>query len=175
MNEVGTAIWNGFENILKFLAFKVLRLKLQDEIWEKMMQFVKFALVGLSNVVVSYGVYLIFFLVFQIFGVLPNTDYLVAQLIGYVLSIFWSFYWNRKYVFKADKHKVPWQTALIKSFLSYSFTGVFLNSLLSYVWVEIIGIPKIIAPIINLMINVPVNFLMNKFWAFKGKREVDDA
>lgn len=138
--------------------------------WKKFIQFGKFAMVGLSNVIVSYGVYILFFGVFQAAGVLYRTDYLVAQLLGYVLSIFWSFYWNWKYVFKDEQDAATWYVALIKSFIAYSFTGIFLNSLLSFIWVEIIEISKIIAPVINLMINVPVNFLMNKFWAFSKKR-----
>lgn len=162
-------MWELLEGILKLILVKFLHLKIQEEMWEKLMQFVKFALVGFSNVVVSYGLYLIFFLLFQAIGVFKNTDYLIAQFIGYVLSIFWSFYWNRKYVFDAEQNAVPWWKTLLKSFVAYSFTGVFLNSVLSVLWVQIVGIPKIISPVINLLINVPINFLLNKFWAFKDK------
>ena len=56
---------------------------------------------------------------------------------------------------------------LIKTYISYAFTGLFLNSILSLLWVEVFGIPKIIAPIINLLVSVPLNFIMNKFWAFR--------
>lgn len=169
MKNLGTTLWSIIESILSFIAVKILHMELRDETWEKLMQFVKFALVGFSNVIVSYGIYLIFLGLFQWVGFLPIVDYLVAQLIGYVLSIFWSFYWNRKYVFTDGQNAAPWYAALIKSFISYSFTGVFLNSILSYLWVEIIGISKVIVPIINLLINVPVNFMMNKFWAFKER------
>ncbi len=135
-------------------------------------QLFKFTMVGFSNVIVSYSFYLIFFRLFHSAEILPNTDYLIAQFIGYVLSIFWSFYWNRRYVFVEGQDTVPWYTALIKSFIAYSFTGIFMNSLLSFLWVEIAGLSKIIAPIINLVINVPVNFVMNKFWAFRSKRKL---
>lgn len=47
------------------------------------------------------------------------------------------------------------------------FTGLFLNTVLSVLWVQILGISKMIAPIVNLLISVPLNFIMNKFWAFK--------
>ena len=46
--------------------------------------------------------------------------------------------------------------------------GLFLNSILSLVWVEVFHRSKVIAPIINLLISVPLNFIMNKFWAFKS-------
>lgn len=169
MKNRGIILRDVFECILKFILQRVLHIKLSDETWGNLMQFVKFAMVGFSNVIVSYGVYLVFLGVFQIVGILPDTDYLVAQWIGYVLSIFWSFYWNRKYVFAGGQEEIPWYTALIKSFIAYSFTGVFLNSVLSVVWVQIIGISKMIVPVINLVINVPVNFLMNKFWAFSRR------
>lgn len=168
--RLGVILWNLFEKMLSSFASKVLCIKMESGTWKKFIQFGKFAMVGLSNVIVSYGVYILFFGVFQAAGVLYRTDYLVAQLLGYVLSIFWSFYWNWKYVFKDEQDAATWYVALIKSFIAYSFTGIFLNSLLSFIWVEIIEISKIIAPVINLMINVPVNFLMNKFWAFSKKR-----
>lgn len=167
MKRTGSVLWSAFESVLKFVIFRILHIKLPVDTWEKFIQFVKFAMVGFSNVIVSYGVYLIFFVSFQFAGILPDTDYLIAQLIGYVLSIFWSFYWNRKYVFAEGQNVVPWYRALVRSFMAYSFTGVFLNSVLSFLWVEIVGISKVIAPVINLFINVPINFVMNKFWAFE--------
>ncbi len=169
MKKTGSIVWSAFEGVLRFVVFRVLHIKLQEDIFDKFLQFVKFAVVGFSNVMVSYFFYLIFFGLFQIADILPNVDYLIAQLIGYVLSIFWSFYWNRKYVFAQSADSVLWYQALIKSFVAYSFTGVFLNSILSFLWVELMGMSKVIAPIINLVINVPINFVMNKFWAFRRR------
>ncbi len=167
MERIGKALWSVLEKALKFIVCRILHIGVQEKTWEKFIQFVKFTLVGFSNVIVSYGVYLVLFLLFQAVGILGNADYLIAQWIGYVLSIFWAFYWNRKYVFADGRDIVPWYTALAKSFIAYSFTGLFLNSLLSVFWVRVVGVPKIIVPVINLIINVPVNFVMNKFWAFE--------
>lgn len=169
MGEIGGNLWCVLENVMKVIVCKMLHIRMQESTWEKFVQFVKFAMVGFSNVIVSYGVYLVFFLLFQKAGILPDTDYLVAQWIGYVLSIFWSFYWNSKYVFADGQEKVPWYIALIRSFLAYSFTGIFLNGVLSFFLVQVAGISKIIVPVINLVTNVPVNFVINKFWAFRRK------
>jgi len=38
---------------------------------------------------------------------------------------------------------------------------------LLWLWTDVIGISKFLAPLISLLITVPVNFLMNKFWTFK--------
>ncbi|MDE5864126.1 MAG: GtrA family protein, partial [Lachnospiraceae bacterium] len=95
-------------------------------------------------------------------------DYIVAQVIAFVLSVLWSFYWNNKMVFVVEegKQRSIWR-ALLKTYVSYSFTGLFLNSVLLVLWVKLFHISEFLGPIINLAINVPINFLINKFWAFK--------
>lgn len=168
----GNRIWNLIEKIMDIVLRKMLHLKLNEEQWDGLVQFVKFGIVGLSNTIVSYVIYVGALLLFQKEGWLPKTDYLVAQVIAFILSVLWSFYWNNRFVFKQEENEERnLLHALIKTYVSYAFTGLFLNSVLSLLWVEVFAIPKIVAPIINLVVSVPINFLMNKFWAFKGKKK----
>lgn len=167
MKKIGARIWKILDRIMRFVVYKILHLNISEENWEKILQFVKFGIVGFSNTVVSYAVYVAALLPLQKNNLLPSIDYLVAQFAGFVISVLWSFYWNRKYVFEADKDEVPWLQALLKTYISYAFTGIFLNSVLSILWVQYLNISKMVAPIINLLINVPINFILNKFWAFK--------
>lgn len=169
MEKLIQNVWKLIRKILEFIVFKILHLKLSEKIWEQLIQFVKFGIIGLSNTVISYVIYVITLLFLQKHQYFPQIDYLIGQFIGFIISVLWSFYWNRKYVFDADNEKVPWPQALLKTYVSYAFTGIFLNSILSVLWVEWFGIPKIVAPIINLLISVPLNFILNKFWAFKNK------
>ncbi|MCD7746091.1 MAG: GtrA family protein [Lachnospiraceae bacterium] len=170
MEKFLRAGWNFLEKMIYFFGVKVFRIRLLENNWDSIIQFVKFGVVGLSNTVVSYVIYLISLLLLQNYALIPNFDYLVAQFIGFLISVLWSFYWNRKYVFKADNDQVPWPQALLKTYISYGFTGIFLNSILSILWVQMLGVSKLIAPIFNLIISVPLNFILNKFWAFrKGK------
>ena len=162
-------IWQLIEKILYFFVHKIFHLKLSNEKWETFLQFVRFGIVGASNTVISYLLYVISLLVMRKLKVSPSVDYLIAQFIGFVLSVLWSFYWNRKMVFKADNDKVPWFQALVKTYISYAFSGLFLSTVLSIIWVQFIGIDKMIAPVLNLVISVPINFILNKFWAFKEK------
>ena len=99
-------------------------------------------------------------------GLLPDFDYIVAQVIAFFISVLWSFYWNRKFVFEAE-NEVSWLKALLKTYISYAFTGIFLSNVLLILWVQILHISKLIAPIINLLVSVPLNFILNKFWAFR--------
>lgn len=162
--------WDIIEKIMDLVLRKFLHLKINDRQWESLLQFVKFGIVGLSNTVISYVLYVGALLIFQKNHWIPTMDYLIAQVIAFVLSVLWSFYWNNKYVFKKNEgEERSLLQALIKTYISYAFTGLFLNSILSVLWVEVLSIPKIVAPIINLLVSVPLNFIMNKFWAFRKK------
>lgn len=168
MEKIAGSVWEFIEKVAGFVVFKILHLHISEEKWQGFLQFIKFGIVGVSNTVVSYVIYVISLLLFQKNGWFVKADYLIAQVIAFVLSVLWSFYWNRKYVFNSeDGEAVPWYKALIKTYISYAFTGLFLNTVLSVLWVQILGISKMIAPIVNLLISVPLNFIMNKFWAFK--------
>lgn len=155
------------ETVMRFFLEKIFRLKLSQDKYDALIQFVKFGIVGLSNTVVSYVIYVVSLLLLQKAGLLPQIDYLVAQFIGFVLSVLWSFYWNNKFVFQDSEGKRNLWQALLKTYMSYAFTGLFLNSILSLLWVEVFQWSKMIAPMINLLVSVPLNFIMNKFWAFK--------
>lgn len=166
-NKVWKLIEKVAYTILKLL-FKVVKKDLSDEVFAAFMQFVKFGVVGVSNTVISYVLYVVSLLAFQKAGILPKSDYLIAQVIAFVLSVLWSFYWNNKMVFtlESGKERSVWKS-LLKTYVSYSFTGLFLNSILLVLWVQVFHISEFIAPIINLLVSVPLNFMINKFWAFK--------
>ena len=167
-------IWDYFDHfiysIMNFLFVKILGQKYTEIQHEAFMQFVKFAIVGVSNTVISYAVYAVTLLILQSVEILPKTDYLLAQIVAFALSVLWSFYWNNKMVFTAEEgtNRIWWK-ALIKTYISYSFTGLFLNSILLILWVKLLHMSEFIAPIINLIISVPLNFIINKLWAFKEK------
>jgi len=173
MTNLGSNIWKVIEKfvyvILKGL-FKIIRKDLTDDMFGAFMQFVRFGIVGLSNTVLSYVLYVMSLLLFRSVQILPDSGYLVAQAIAFVLSVLWSFYWNNKLVFTLEEgEERSVFKALIKTYISYSFTGLFLNSVLLFLWVKVMHISEFIAPIINLLVSVPLNFIINKLWAFKKK------
>lgn len=168
MKRIGIYLWKFFYTVLDFIVFRIFRLKLSEEAWKNFIQFVKFSIIGFSNTIVSYVFYVIFLFIFQKKKIFLDIDYLVAQLISFLVSVLWSFYWNRKYVFCETIEETSWGKALLKTYASYAFTGIFLNSVISVCWVQYFHISKIVVPVINLLLSVPTNFILNKFWAFKG-------
>ena len=151
---------------------------------DRSVQFVKFGLVGVMNTLISEGLYVI--IVF--FG----GHYLLASLVGFVLSVLNAYYWNSKYVFKEepDGAKRVWWKVLLKTYAAYA-GGYLLNVVLLIFWIDILKIGnwfewpakifaawgierldaqtlgEIVAAGINLIITVPLNYVVNKYWAFK--------
>ena len=62
-----------------FVIRKMLHIKLDDDKWETLVKFEKFGIVGVSNTVVFYVIYVVSLLIFQKNSIMPNVDYLVAQ------------------------------------------------------------------------------------------------
>lgn len=145
--------------------------KLSDEQWAALMQFVKFGLVGLMNTFVDIGVYWIALWLFTALNWFGDKAYMVATYLGFVVSFFNMFYWNNKYVFKEKEGETRsvW-LSLIKLFLSYSITGVVIKPLCMFLLVDGLGFPEALAPIPIMLITIPLNFLLSKLWAFRGKK-----
>lgn len=137
-----------------------------ESFFETIIQFVKFGIVGLSNTVLSYILNVLVLLVLQSFEV--KWDFVVGNMVAFVLSVLWSFYWNNRLVFKEEtcEKRSVWKV-LMKTYIAYGFTGIILNNLLSLLWISVFGISKYIAPLLNLILSVPLNFIINKFWAFR--------
>ncbi len=127
------------------------------ELFNLIKQFIKFGIVGISNTLISLVIYYI--LVFL------NIHYIIANTIGFVVSVMNAYYWNSKYVFKADR-KRSFVKSFVKVFISYSSTFMLGTGLL-YLWIDVLNISNLLAPIINLFITIPLNFLLNKLWAMK--------
>lgn len=120
-------------------------------------QFIKFGIVGVSNTAIS-------LLVYYFFIWLSKDLYIVGNTVGFTVSVFNAYYWNNKYVFQKGEegHVKP----LLRTFAAYGMTFLMSTGLL-YLWVDVLGVSEVIAPIISLLITIPMNFLLNKFWTFK--------
>ena len=162
-------------SILKKLsqaAFRKLGHELTDEKWMTIEQFIKFCLVGATNAAISYITHCV--VLFFIEGKVPG-DYLISSTCGFILSVLNAFILNNRFVFKAEHtSKLDIARALLKTFASYASTGLLLNYVLLYLFCDCLSMSKYIAPLVVMAITTPVNFILNKFWAFRKKKASED-
>ena len=130
-------------------------------------QFFRYCFIGLTNTFLNYFLYVVSLNLIRAAKSGMEYDYMAASIVSFSLCVFWSFFWNSRYVFQDGRENRKWAVALLKMYLAYSVSGILLNNLLLYLYISVLGISVYIAPILSLLICVPVNFVMNKYWAFK--------
>lgn len=126
----------------------------------KISQFIRYGVVGFSNTCIAYFVYATL--------VYLGIHYLLANAIGFSLSVINAFYWNNKYVFTktSEENRNPWYT-FAKTYLTYSFSELLLTSILLCSLIEVAHISEYVAQVLRLFITVPFTFIVNKYWSFK--------
>ena len=123
--------------------------------YESLIQFIKFAIVGLSNTAISLVVYYALLWL--------GSNYFIANTVAWIVSVFNAFYWNNKYVFKNGNSYIK---ALIRTYMSYGVSFL-LGSTILVILIEYFGVSEKLAPILVLVITIPLNFIMNKYWTFR--------
>lgn len=130
----------------------------RSELLSLLWQFIKFGIIGASNTIVSTSIYYLFIW-------MDPKLYFVGNGVGWIVSVFNSFYWNNRFVF--TKSEFSWGQKLLRTYLAYG--GSFLvGSITLVVLVSVLGVSEWLAPWINIVITIPLNFILNKFWAFKS-------
>ncbi|MGL4913833.1 MAG: GtrA family protein [Romboutsia sp.] len=115
----------------------------------KVIEYLKFNIIGLSNFIASQIFYLTLFLIF-------NLNYLVAYTITSVISIIASYFLNSKFTFK-NKDYCGKKFSL--SILIYVFEYI-LNFGVIIIFVNVFNFNKILAPIIAPIFSTPPVFFM---------------
>lgn len=129
-------------------------INLIKKLFYKYEKFIKFAIVGFGNLFVSLVTYylLVFF----------SINYQIANIGGFVTGSLNGYIWNKLWVFKENKQNM---TSIVKFYLTYLTTWI-LSAMLLYIWIELMSISDKIAPVINVFITTPINYLLNKYWVF---------
>lgn len=124
-------------------------------------QFIKFCLVGVSNTLISLAIYYLFLAIDKELYIWGNT-------VGFIVSVLNAFYWGNRVVFQSKDNS--WKQIakrLLKSYITYGSTFL-LSTLLLYLEVQRWGVSEWLAPLLNLVITIPLNFIINKFWTFRS-------
>lgn len=123
-------------------------------------QFLKFGLVGVSNTLIAY---ITFSLCIYI-----GIHYLLANIIGFFISVLNAYYWSDRFVFKEREGESRSAIrTLVKTYIAYGSTGLLLASILLYIYVDRLYVSEYVAQLLVLAITIPLNFIINKFWSFQ--------
>ena len=119
-------------------------------------QLAKFSLVGLSGYVINLVVYT---------ALLRGAGwhYVPAATVSFLAAVTNNYTWNRLWTFHDQRGHVGWQGLrfLVVALIAYIANLALLTGFIA------LGIDKVLAQAIAVMLVVPLNFLGNKLWSFR--------
>lgn len=125
-----------------------------------MKQFIKFVIVGFSNVAIDFFIY---------FSLTRSTEYfkyhlLSANIIAFLIATINSFYWNKFWTFRDPGKNYHAQYA---KFLIVSTGGLVITQIIFILGVHNLKISDIITKCFAVVVVTFWNFALNKWWTFK--------
>ena len=130
------------------------RLALQRR--QNWLQLLKFCVVGGSGYVVNLAVY-------ASLVRLAEMHYLVAAVCSFLVAVTNNYTWNRVWTFRGERGHVAYQGMrfLVVSVFALGANLVCLRALVA------LGVGKILAQAIAIILVTPLNFVGNKLWSFR--------
>lgn len=122
-----------------------------------MRQMLKSAIVGVSNTLLDFFVYL---LLTRFAGMY----YLAANILSFALAVTSSFFLNKRWTFR---NRSRYSHVQYGKFVIISAGGLFINEGVLYTLVEHYGIPDIVGKTAGIVLVFFWNFLLYKYWVFR--------
>ena len=121
------------------------------------MQLAKFAVVGVSGYAINLAVYT---------ALLKGAGfhYAAAATCSFLVAVTNNYTWNRLWTFHDQRGHVGWQGLrfLVVALVAYIANLALLAGLIS------LGVDKVLAQAIAVVLVTPLNFVGNKLWSFRG-------
>jgi putative flippase GtrA len=124
------------------------------------LQLAKFSAVGGSGYVVNLSVYSLLVL-----G--ASVHYLVAAVCSFLVAVTNNYTWNRLWTFRRQRGHVGYQGL---RFLVVSTFALLANLAILYLLVRL-GLGKVLAQAIAIVLVTPLNFVGNKLWSFRQRSQ----
>lgn len=119
-----------------------------------MEKFLKFGLVGIFNTLITIISYIIL--------VKLGMNYLIANIISYLIGVANSYYWNKNWVFRSNSKNL----SVFLKFMTVNLIVLAFNTLSLFILVDKLLYNEFIAQIFAIGIGMMINFFLNKIWTF---------
>ena len=124
----------------------------------------KFAVVGVANTLIDYGV-------FALLAQVLSVNVYLAQVIGYSCGILNSYVWNRSWTFQSESKF--FSPALVR-FLVLNLTMLALSTALLALFLQL-GLSKLAAKGCTVVVTMAISFVVNRLWVFHPEHPTKDA
>ena len=126
-------------------------------LYKKYEEIINYLIVGGMTTLVSIVVYALFVKCFHV-------NYMLANVISWIISVLFAYITNRIFVFKSKSENIVLE---IYQFFKYRIFSFLIEILLMYIFVELINIDDMISKVIVQVIVIVLNYIFSKLFVFK--------
>ncbi len=132
---------------------------------KSVMQFIKFCFVGASGVIVNLAVFNLTLLLWRLAaGDAPTPAKYLGNLLGFVVSVLTNYYLNRRWTFRSTGAV----SSELPKFFTVSVIAYFVNLGIFTIALQGLHLSDNLSQVIAIACVMPINFVLNKLWSFRG-------
>ena len=128
-----------------------------NKLYKKYKEIINYLIFGGLTTVVSIVTYALFAKVF-------NIDYLISNVLSWVLAVLFAYITNKIFVFESKSKK---NVKEITSFFFFRIISLVIEMIILYIFVDMLHIDDLITKIIAQVIVIVANYVFSKVFVFK--------
>lgn len=128
-----------------------------NNLYKKYKEIINYLIFGGLTTVVSIVTYALFAKVF-------NIDYLISNVLSWVLAVLFAYITNKIFVFESKSKK---NVKEITSFFFFRIISLVMEMIILYIFVDMLHIDDLITKIIAQVIVIVANYVFSKVFVFK--------
>lgn len=130
------------------------------DLYKRYEEIINYLVVGVMTTLVSIVVYWIFTKLFHV-------NYMISNIISWILSVLFAYVTNKKFVFKSKCDSNKDVFIEVYQFFKYRILSFVIDVLLMYVFVELVTLDDMCAKVIVQIIVIILNYVFSKLFVFK--------
>lgn len=132
-----------------------------SRIYKKYKEIINYLIFGGLTTLVSIGTYALFTIVF-------NIDYLVSNVLSWIIAVLFAFITNKLFVFASKSRSKKQVSKEIVSFFFFRIVSLGIEMIIMYVFVDLLSINDLITKVIAQVIVILSNYIFSKVFVFKN-------
>ena len=133
-----------------------------SRIYKKYKEIINYLIFGGLTTLVSIGTYALFTIVF-------NIDYLVSNVLSWIIAVLFAFITNKLFVFASKSRSKKQVSKEIVSFFFFRIVSLGIEMIIMYVFVYLLSINDLITKVIAQVIVILSNYIFSKVFVFKNQ------
>ncbi|MGL5152624.1 MAG: GtrA family protein [Clostridium sp.] len=125
--------------------------------------------------IISYGVFgvlttLINIIVYYVSTKLLGIDYLISNVVAWILSVLFAFITNKLFVFESKEHSFKIILREGSAFVSARLFSLIFDMGIMYIGVELLLMNDVVIKVLANIIVIVLNYFLSKYWIFRKKQ-----